>query len=141
MLGIVLASPAWAVEPSFDLKSESVKQILSNTAATQFGPAPMPVSAPEEDLDEIKLLDAFDYVDTVKEALPKPAVRKTPVRQETSNGLLDAIFEIALEELLDEVFDTDLFTTTDVEDTWVACPPADTFPPGAQRPPACSRVD
>jgi hypothetical protein len=33
---VLLASPAWSQEHSFDLKSESIRNIVRNAAATQF---------------------------------------------------------------------------------------------------------
>ena len=36
LIGALLGTPAWADAPSFDLKSDAVKQIVRDTAATQF---------------------------------------------------------------------------------------------------------
>ena len=36
LVGFMLTSPAWSQEPSFDLKSDSIKKIVRDTAATQF---------------------------------------------------------------------------------------------------------
>ena len=95
---VLLASPAWAQEHSFDLKSESVKIVIRNTAATQFSQV-KPVQEPKVER-EPALVHAFVdgarlvEVPSLRPAAPSPASKKK------RPGLASAVFAFLIDEWL-----------------------------------------
>lgn len=64
MLSALLVSPAWSQEPGFDLKSDALKSIVRDTAATQF--------AQVRPVDERKVERARIDLTTVRAPAEKP---------------------------------------------------------------------
>ena len=103
----LLASPAWSQEPApentqpvvqhFDLRSESVQQIVRNTAASQYSNYQVADKAPAS-AEPAK----FVYVPPEKPPAP-PSEHKVnlPERSPKSNGLLSSVVDILIDEALD----------------------------------------
>ena len=79
----------------FDLKSDAMKKIVQDTAATQFAAVQAPVDAPEAK-------PAFKYVPPEKPDKPASApTPRLPAESRHSNGFISSAFEILVDELLD----------------------------------------
>jgi hypothetical protein len=113
--------PAWsqdsatpsptAAAPSFDLSSESIRQIVRATAATQFAL----VQVPEEKVVESDPSLTIEYVPTVRKEEPPAKVAAAPWAR---TAVLDGILSWLVETLIDEA----LGIEEDIPDPWVYCP-------------------
>lgn len=106
LLVALLVSPAWSAEPtveapeptvrSFDLRTDAVKKIVRDTAATQFS------SLRVSDKPSVEAEpDEFVYVPPEEPPAPMPEPsRKLPAPAPRSDSFLSAIFETLIEEAL-----------------------------------------
>jgi hypothetical protein len=96
LLALLLASPAWSQEPGFDLRSDAIRKIVSETAASLYVHVRLADKAPVAAEP-----DVLEYEPPAKPPVP---VRRAPARPSRplpeDNGFLSAVFEILFEELL-----------------------------------------
>jgi hypothetical protein len=97
LLAVLLVSPALAREPAgFDLKSDAMKKIVQDTAATQSSyVVQAPGNAPEAK-------PAFKYLPPEKPEKPiSTPPPRLPAESPRSNSFVSSAFEILVDELLD----------------------------------------
>jgi hypothetical protein len=100
----LLASPAWSQQPAFDPRSDAVKKVVHDAAASQDADArPTPETPadgerreaeyvpPDEPLEELPVLGR-------EPASQAPAPAPAPAKK--SDGILSTMFEFLLEEAL-----------------------------------------
>lgn len=97
LLGALFATTAGSQEPSFDVKSESVRNIVRTTAASQS------VALPESSAARVRKEPAEKTVVYVPPEKP-PLVRELPVqkpREVKLNPFLSAVIDTVADEALD----------------------------------------
>ncbi|HTU67413.1 MAG TPA: hypothetical protein VMF52_15805 [Steroidobacteraceae bacterium] len=110
-VGVLLASPAWCQEPSFDIKSESVRNIVRATAATQSRAIePIPEANVEHDTKVIADV-VFDEKLPEKPAAPQPpgftrARHKHDFLSEVLDTILDDVLDVEPKDLAEARFGT-----------------------------------
>jgi hypothetical protein len=124
LLLALITSPVLAQEPgAFDFRHESVKKILRDSAASQSASALAPAEAEKapEPVREVR------YVPPVKPAPLRqaevPRLKPAPPAA-ASNGLLDAVFAILVDEAFDSLLgDDDVYPGVSVTalDRWDRC--------------------
>ena len=100
LLAAVLASPAGSQEtPTFDLKSESIRNIVRTTAATQFGMAKLV----EDRAPESKATKTVRFVPAekpVSKERPRPASQPMP---EPRDGFVSAFLSTLIDYEMDRL--------------------------------------
>jgi hypothetical protein len=140
LFGVMLASPAWSQETppltarSFDLTSDSVRQIVHDTAAAQSTAA----RAAEEPPKELKPAGVVRYVPPVK---PEPAEPPQPrLPSAPLSPFLSAVADILVDEVLhiDEVSSYDAWLANRSRDSLESfrqrAQTPDEYPPSPVRP-------
>jgi hypothetical protein len=92
LVAAMLASPAWSQEPSFDLKSDSIKKIVRDTAATQFAT----IQVSNEKPVERKPLANIDLTPPVA-APPVKYPTRLPDPAPPSTGFLSTLIDTLLD--------------------------------------------
>lgn len=119
LTGLVLASPAWSqepVQPHFDLHSESVRNIVRDTAATQYAQVRI---AEENDAQESEPFDStsLEEIPLLGELPPKgPA---SPRAYVDPNGLFASVVDILVDSALSSLLGTEVGD----DELYVACSP------------------
>jgi len=100
LVGAMLVSPAWSQEPAFDLKSDSIKKIVRDTAATQFATIQVPSEKPvaPKQVAEIKFVPSV-AAPPVKypTRLPEPATPAAGLFYTLVDAFLDVGDDSSLE--------------------------------------------
>jgi hypothetical protein len=106
LLVMLLATPAWSDEPaaetsqpavqSFDLRSDTIKKIVHDTASTQYANVQLAQISPvKSEAEELR------YVPPEKPEAPvREPPRELPASSSPSSGFLSAAFDILFDELL-----------------------------------------
>lgn len=95
LFGALLASPAWAQQPNFDLHSDYIKKIVRDTAATQY------VSVQQAEVKPAEPEPAtVRYVPPDKSLPPAKSAAPRPVAEPKSNAFLSAVVDILVDEAL-----------------------------------------
>lgn len=119
LFGLLLATPAWTQEPAtFDLRSDAVRKIVRDTAASQAVPArPIETAVPVSR----ETGETLTYVEPVEKP---PAKRETPqpAPAPSSNGFVSTLFEILAEEIFDVEED---YSYDSNRARWLTCQPQD----------------
>ena len=102
LVGVMLASPAWSQEPAtstpapsalvVDLRSDSIKKIVRDTAATQFAT----IQLSNEKPDTRKPIEKIVFVPSVAAPAPKYPTR-LPDPAPRSNGILSTLIDTLLD--------------------------------------------
>jgi hypothetical protein len=130
-LGALLASSAWAQEPSFDLKDDAIRKIVRDIAASQSVPVQLAAAKP---IERKLVLDAEDLHPVERPInLPPPPHNPAPKSQGPVSALIETLIDSALG--LDEEP-----TAEERYDEWLYCQQAgDDLLSTAQRVATCSR--
>jgi hypothetical protein len=100
LIGALLASSARAQEASFDLKSESIRKIVHDTAATQSAPVQFVEARPAERKLVIEIEDAQPLEKPIKIAPPPNIAAPRNNAAPESPGLLSSIIETLVDSAL-----------------------------------------
>jgi hypothetical protein len=96
LLATLLVSPAWAQESAgFDLKSDAIKKIVRDAAATQFSY----VQIAEKAVAKSEAA-AFKYVPPEKPAPIREPPRQLPAKSPPPDGFIASAFGILVDELI-----------------------------------------
>jgi hypothetical protein len=118
LLAASAGSPsAWSQEPpTFALHSAAIKQIVRNTAATQFGEPGIPETPANS--QNVKTLEPVPREHAMSEEPPVP--QPTAKERRSHDGPISALIDVLIDEALgiEDVVDVDT-----PHDDWLRCPP------------------
>lgn len=133
LLAALLVSPAWSQEPAgFDLKSDAIKKIVRDTAATQYAYVQIAEKAPRKSETA-----PFKYVPPEKPVPAREPPRQPPARSPRPDGFLSTAVDILVDELLGIEGDDEVAASNEILQCRVQ-KELKTSPPGAD---LCPSVD
>jgi len=138
LIAAVLASPAWSQEAAapavkpLDLRSDAVKKIVHDVAASQYGNARLAAEAPvEAERREVEYVPPEDLEEVpVRETAKQP---DAPAPARPPDGFLSSIFDFLIAEALGDDQDDDVVTTSNEMLRCRIQKEQKTSPPGADR--------
>jgi hypothetical protein len=111
LVGALLASSAWTQEASFDLKSDAIRKIVRETAASQSRPVQLAEAQPVEHKIVLGTEDLRPLETPIN--IPPPRNSAKPKPQGPVSALIDTIVDTVVEDALG--LDDRQYTK------WVAC--------------------
>jgi hypothetical protein len=111
LVGALLASSAWAQESTFDLKSDAIRKIVNETAASQSRPVQLSKAKPVERRIVLDTEDLRPLETPIKIAAPRQSAKPRP--QGPVSALVDAVVDSVVDDALG--LDDTQYTK------WVAC--------------------